>query len=106
MHILNTEYLATIDIEPYFYKILNRAKGSLACYQLLFDMKFACMPQEMMEKVVEVLDPIDYSLMGGLIIDFVKEAKLKTMFPLEKRTFWDITFGSMDYATSRIQLEN
>jgi hypothetical protein len=83
LHIINNALSSQICLEHYFYRILKRTKGTLARYQLFFDMKFANMPEQVINRVIELLDPIDHSLMGDLVICTVKEEQLKARFLLK-----------------------
>ena len=52
---------------PYLKRILGRTTDSLARYQLLFDMQYARIPETEWATVVDFLDPIDHTLIGGLV---------------------------------------
>jgi hypothetical protein len=89
-------------LELVFENILGATIGSLARYQLLFDMIFAKMGRKLLSKVVEILDPIDHTLMGGLVIDVVKVSKRKSKILLYHNSieYWDF------FKTKRVKLEN
>ena len=61
----------SIDLVHYFDTIVEKTTASLARYQILFDMRFAGVDVKHTQKIIEMLDPIDYTLMDGLVNDAV-----------------------------------
>lgn len=67
-----------IDLMLYFNQIIEKTTSSLARYQLLFDMRFAGMDAKHTRQIVDLLDPIDHTLMDGLVNKAVKNALKKS----------------------------
>lgn len=61
----------SIDLAHYFDSIVERTTASLARYQILFDMRFAGIDVKHTKKIIDMLDPIDFTLMDGLVNDAV-----------------------------------
>eukprot|EP00944_MAST-04C_sp_MAST-4C-sp1_P015409 g15409.t1 len=83
----------SIDLVHYFDTIVEKTTASLARYQILFDMRFAGVDVKHTKKIIEMLDPIDYTLMDGLVNDAVVSslARSKCLLLLggmsQKKTF-------------------
>jgi hypothetical protein len=63
-----------IDFIHYFDQIIDKTTSSLARYQLLFDMRFAGINVKYTHKLTDLLDPIDHTIMDGLVNNAVKNA--------------------------------
>ena len=63
-----------IDFIHYFDQIIDKTTSSLARYQLLFDMRFAGINVKYTHKLIDLLDPIDHTIMDGLVNNAVKNA--------------------------------